>query len=242
MILNRHKIHGRKERFSREFAINPKKLRISRYSEHIPRKCLQLQIDEDVQPQITTLRESGVFLQRNRTESCFPRIQHQRPSNLEIPGPSMPSIDSRLEEIYENRSSLRVLNEKFEKDEGFSDENSNEIHRIIKGFPIELDSYDKCPFEYIEKSTKSFVEEISIIEEIKPVNLSCFAEIHPEPYKEYNINKEMNYSRNCESVSVSIDGKIFGYFDKTQLCSIPVYNFSNFVLRIRSFEVKIDNA
>lgn len=256
LILNRHKLHGRKERFSREFAINPKKLRVGRYSEYMPRKRLELQIDEDVQPQISTLRES-ILIQRNRTESCYPRLQHHKSSKNNFRTITLQSGDS----VIEKNISLEIADDDDEPkiliDEGkmLSPRNIHVIMEKIEGKNYsqvniaELNSYVVNPsLEDIEDKAvedenplcKSHIEGRSEIEEISEFHASCMGELHPEPEVPLIYLPDMDISRSNDSVSVSIDGKIFDYFEKSQLCRIPVFSFSKILTQLRNFEITID--
>ena len=253
LILNRDKVHGRKERFSREFGINPKKLRIGRYSEHIPTKRLELQIDEDVQPQITTLRES-ILIQRNRTESCYPRLQHQRSSNVELRQITLQSGDSILydktnvfEEACEDEYLKIIIDEskigspvsiqaimELTDDKNYShlDLPNLQSYVINKPFEEEQDELEKEGL-----NCKSCIEERSEIEEMTEFNASCMGQIHPEPSVPIDYIHDLSRQRSIDSIIVSIDGKIFNYFDKTQLCSIPVYTFEQILERLRGIPV-----
>lgn len=293
IILSRHKVHGRKERFSREYAINLKKLRAGRYSEHIPRKCMQLQIEEDVQPQIATLRES-IVEQRKRTESCYPRMQNQKALHVEMLVPTLQSVESR-DEIYVSKvnfmekntyldaspdrdyekiqrkisadandalcDSERGLNSYDKHDEseymidksqigvkndemGFREKNyakSDEASELENKLALELaNQHIQKPMELLEM--KSCIEEISEKDEVTMHNASCMEALHPEPQQILYTSSNISRSRSIDTIVVSIDGKIFRYFDKTQLCTIPALTFLEYLERLRTLEVTIEEA
>lgn len=304
IILSRHKVHGRKERFSREHAINLKKLRIDRFSEHIPRKRMQLQIEDDVQPQITTLRES-IIEQRKRTESCYPRIQNQKRSHIEILAPTLQSVDSR-DDMFMNKVSFSRQNDysnvsHYEKDiEKIHRKISADVNEAMGDSEFALNSYDvkyednengvdrsqtgvggsshNYQIKDVESSYRAKVEKI-----IRSEDLYELEKKNSNRYSDKSLNREMEdikssvevddngvkdevlhtinnveseenepqilYSsvnasqlRSIDSVNVSIDGKIFRYFDKTQLCTIPVLTFLEYLERLRTIEVTIQET
>ena len=239
LILNRHKIHGRQERFSREFAINLKKLRVGRYSEYMPRRNMQLQIDEDVQPRITTLRES-IIEQRKRTESCYPRLQHQKNSNVDPPAISLASVESRAEEIL-IEPDLNLMSYENQP------EDSEPLVESIASMPKALGRNEE-PAELMRiaqepdrsKECKECIEERSEMEEVTAHNSINFPNnfLNLPFVQESRPESVISRSRSIDSISVNIDGKIFAYFNKTQLCSIPVLPFMEYVERLKKSRVE----
>jgi ELMO/CED-12 family len=225
LIVNRHKPHGRQETFSKEFAINPKKLRAGRYSEHIPRKCLKLQIDEDVQPKITTMRESTVLIQRKRTESCYPRFQNNRSSNNNLL--SVPSVEFRIDD-----KSYETVNKSYESkfETALNEPGRSSNSKLIQY----IQSYRNQSSDRIDRS-KSLEIERPDVEKVDKANASCIEEINTETISMY-ISQAIMINRSTESIAVSIDGKIFTYFNKSQLCGIPVCTFKEFLDRLKDFD------
>ena len=79
IFLNCKKTHGSHGSFSHQHGINLKKIRKSRYSEYCPRKTLDLQVDDDVQPEITSFKASFIDLKyRQRAESCYTKIKTKK--------------------------------------------------------------------------------------------------------------------------------------------------------------------
>lgn len=219
LILSRQKVYGRRERFSQEFAINLKKLRNGRFSEYTPNRNLALHIDSDVQPQIVTLREAQLE-QRKRTESCYPRIGHQ------------PSIQDQFS-LSIRREKEESLPPEYQSTGRISDNNPqiplpNEENEVILNESLDLSQNEVCKTHDFERS--ALVEEQ---EEIR-LSVSCGEEF----YTEKKVST-LSRIRRIESVSVSINGKIFKYFDKSQLCSVPVVNFNEFWEKIKGLELKI---
>ena len=222
LIVSKQKVYGRRERFSQEFAINLKKLRNGRYSEYMPRKNLDLNVDSDVQPQIVTLRDS-YNEQRKRTESCYPRLGHQK-SNQELFSLS----ENKDQSVNTNESqasnenplmiteSAEIVHEKFRT--GFT---------FAPGKVKRRESLEASEEELEGCKTHDF--ERSAIEEEPRVSVSCIEEIHKDKKHE-----DFSRCRSLDSVSVTINGKIFRYFDKAQLCSIPVVSFEEFCTKLKA--------
>ena len=225
LIVSKQKVYGRRERFSQEFAINLKKLRNGRYSEYMPRKNFDLNVDSDVQPQIVTLRDS-YNEQRKRTESCYPRLGHQRShqelfSLSENKDQSVNTSESQAsnENPLTITESAEVTHEKFRAGFAFA---PGKVKRRES-----LEDSEEGPEGLEGCRTHDF--ERSVVEEEPRVSLSCIEEIQKEKKHE-----DFSRCRSLDSVSVTINGKIFRYFDKAQLCSIPVVSFEQFCEKLKS--------
>jgi hypothetical protein len=224
--VSRQKVYGRRERFSQEFAINLKKLRNGRFSEYIPRKHFGLNADSDVQPQIVTLRESYVE-QRKRTESCYPRLGHQK-------------SQQELFSLSENREGS-LGSQQDEPDDGEQQEvlSESEGEKFRTGFTYvncraRAKKYQEDSQEFDGCRTHDF--ERSAVEEEPRGSMSCMEELQNEKKAEI-----FSRCRSLDSVSVSINGKIFKYFDKAQLCSIPVITFKDFIKKLETLKVSKEN-
>ena len=220
LIVSKQKVYGSRERFSQEFAINLKKLRNGRFSEYMPRKNFCLNVDSDVQPQIITLRDS-YYEQRKRTESCYPRLGHQI-SNQELfslsENKDQSQSSSRSNSSNPNSVIItepaEITHEKFRA--GFT-------FAIEKGRKKESDSEEVC------ENCKTHDFERSEVEEEPRTSVSCIEEMQKDTKLE-----GLSRFNSLDSVSVTINGKIFRYFDKAQLCSIPAVSFDEFCERLKS--------
>ena len=219
LIVSRQKVYGRRERFSQEFGINLKKLRNGRFSEYTPHRNLALHIDSDVQPQIVTLREAHLE-QRKRTESCYPRIGCQTSTQDQLSVSIRRENEESLPPDYQSTSRV--------SDNNLQPFLSNEEHKIVFNESLDLSQNEICKTHDFERS--GLVEE----EEIR-LSVSCGEEFYTEKKKSLALNRV----RSIDSVSVSINGKIFKYFDKSQLCSVPVVNFNEFWEKVKGLKVKM---
>lgn len=141
LVLGRRKLHGCHETFSEQYGIKLKKLRKSRYSEHIPRKILHLQVDQDVQPEIASVKSSFVSTERReRAVSCYAKMikkasfvepESNVQESIRDPSPRILVSDEELED--------KVESEEFAEEFKIEEEREDEQNAIESG-----DIEDKC--------------------------------------------------------------------------------------------------
>lgn len=219
LVLGRRKLHGCHDTFCERYAIKLKKLRKSRYSEHIPRKILHLQVDQDVQPEIASVKSSFISTERReRAVSCYtkPKIKASfvdielvsQESNLKV-SPRILLSDEEIEEGQNNYEEEVVEEEencnKEENDLSNSEENNEGGHEYEDSENIE----DNCS-------------------EIPEVNENQLERVESD---------QVSRSRSIDIV-VEINGKVFKYFDRQVLCQIHVISYSEAVEGLQGVAAK----
>ena len=107
LVLNCKKLHGFPGSFNKKHGINLKKLRKCRYSEHNTNRNLNLQVDDDVQPEIASVKSSFAMSdRRQRARSCYTRISKKLSGEalLESHESDESIILSELDPIEENHA------------------------------------------------------------------------------------------------------------------------------------------
>ena len=259
IFLNCKKTHGSHGSFSHQHGINLKKIRKSRYSEYCPRKTLDLQVDDDVQPEITSFKASFIDLKyRQRAESCYTKIKTKKSlGNLALisqesiesvessesvivnsPDPDSNSEDfncniEQISEFSKEKKNEKAIKKKNEKNEYLNSQNSEKNN----------DNYINIVNTSEQKVSKTYVTLIldeSSLENSAIINISCIEEIHSNNDTLIVDNSENNISRSIESIS-DINGKIFMHFDKRLLCEIPVCSFSEIIEEFKNIIILSDS-
>ena len=240
LVLGRRKLHGCQGTFSEQYGIKLKKLRKSRYSEHVPSKILQLQVDSDVQPEIASVRSSFVSTERReRAVSCYTKIQnkasfvdHELISEESRPQSPPEILVSREEFEYEDKNPSSD-SECF----AYDSEKENENGRGDLPAGANRESEDLCKISQINEEEESKESENGYLrsEENDQVVFLENAEGPADLHSNRIDSDPMSRSRSVDLLA-EINGKVFQYFDRQVLCHIPVLGFDSLCLTVKSLQ------
>lgn len=174
LIVNVNKLHGSKNSFSNLHGINLKKIRAGRFSEYAPKKRLELQVDEDVQPEIASLYGSLSGAEsRKRAVSYYNK--NQEPNSIESEEEHSP--------ILSPPEDLKVLNSPnlVESSESISLQNSS-----ISSENFEVGSENP---QIINDDLTNSIENISEVEIASPVrSVNSLIDINGTVFKYFEKN------------------------------------------------------
>lgn len=236
LVLGRRKLHGCQGTFSEQYGIKLKKLRKSRYSEHVPSKILHLQVDSDVQPEIASVRSSFVSTERReRAVSCYTKIQnkasfvdHELISEESRPQSPPEILVSREEFEYEDKNPSS-------DSECFAYDSEKEIENLPN--PAHRESEDIGKISQIAEEEESKESENGYLrsEENDQVVFLDNAEIIADLHSNRIDSDPLSRSRSIDLVA-EINGKVFKYFDRQVLCHIPVLGYDSLCSSMKNMQ------